>query len=171
MTERCARARRVAHSLLDGDAGPGALADLEAHLAVCPSCRELVADLEIVRAGLRELREHPLPCGALEEVLDRTVRASEGRRRAARWAAWATAAAAATILLALTWIRPGPPAAPVGGDLARARREAGIALSLAAGAIRETERAASDRVLAARVAPALRRVPVRWSALAASRKP
>lgn len=171
MTDRCRTARDLAQRRLDGELDPAAESALDSHLAICPSCREFVAGLETVREGLRALPEHPLPGVSLEDILDRTVRRERERPRAAVWAAWATAAAAATIVLSLILIRPGPPAAPAGDELARARRDAGIALSLTAGAMREAERTACDRVITERVAPALHRIPVRWSAFAASRKP
>jgi anti-sigma factor RsiW len=166
----CREFCRLLHARLDGELPGERKGDLEAHLAACASCRGLADELAAVGAGLRALPEHPLPSGVLREVLDRTVR----RRRFVRVPGillpsrrlWAAGALAAAILIALVvYPRYSATRGPSPEDLARAQGEFRLVLSLTARAMRRAELAASDRVLAAEVAPALHRVPISWSAL------
>lgn len=163
----CDAFRRLLDERLDGALAQDDASALEAHLAACADCRVVAAGLAAVREGLQSLPEHPLPPIAFEEVLDRTVRA--GRRRpparfAALWPAWAGAAAVVVLALLLARLPQGPStlAQPSPAEVARARSEARLVLSLASDALHRAERAARDRVVTGEVAPALRRVPVRW---------
>ena len=166
----CDDSRELLHSRLDGELPGERAADLDAHLAACASCRELADDLAAVAAGLQALPEHPLPPGVLREILDRTVR----RRPTIRfpgislpfWRGWAAGAVAAAVLIAMVFYpRYSATRSPSPEDLARAQGEVRMVLSLTARAMQRAEIAASDRVLAAQVAPALHRVPIAWSAL------
>ena len=168
MKAACDRWRALVHARLDGELPPDESALLDAHLETCPGCRAFLDDLESVREGLLSLPEHPLPDSALGAVLGRTT----GKPRAAlgAWAGWAAAAAAAAIVLGFLWSRPGPPPSADPADLARARAEARYVLALTARVFHESEKTACDRVVVGEVAPALRRVPIRWSELAPTRK-
>ncbi len=170
----CDSFRPLLHDRLDGELSAGAAEALDAHLATCPDCRSLAAGLSAVRSGLLALPEHPLPPDSLEEILERTVRGPRDRvRLAARWPAWAAAAAVAALVLILLRgpLPPGPAAEPSPDDLARAAGEARAVLCLASGAIHRAERAAAERVLVGEVAPALRRIPIRWAVRPGPRKP
>jgi anti-sigma factor RsiW len=160
---------------LDGDLAADRAAALEAHLAECADCRAVAEGLAAVRAGLRALPEHPLPSVALEEVLDRTVRAGRPKvlpRFAALWPAWAGAAVVVVLALLLARLphEPSTLAQPSPAEVARARSEARLVLSVASNALHRAERAARDRVVAGEVAPALRRLPIRWTARPEPRK-
>jgi predicted anti-sigma-YlaC factor YlaD len=166
----CNDYRDLIHARLDGELPGGRAADLDAHLDACASCRELADDLAAVASGLRALPEHPLPPAVLQEVFDRTVR----RRRVILfprltqlpWKGWAAGTLAAAVLIALVFYpRYSATRGPSPEDLARAQGEVRMVLSLTARAMQRAEIAASDRVLAAQVAPALHRVPIAWSAL------
>ena len=171
----CEAIRPLLHARLDGELAREQAEAVEAHLAACAACRTVAVGLEAVQIGLRGLPEVPLPAAALEEILDRTVRV--GRRRgigvlAAPWPAWAGAAAVAVLALVLLRMplhapSPGP---PTSAEVSRARSEARVAVSLASRALRRAERAATRRVLAGEVAPALRRLPIRFTPRSEPRK-
>ncbi len=169
----CDGFRARLHQRLDGELAADAAGALDAHLAECPDCRSLAEGLAAVRSGLLALPEHPLPEASLEAILDRTARGRRPRiRLAASWPAWAGAAAVAALMLLLLRA-PLPPSSPAGtspGELARAESEARLVLALASGALHRAERAAGDRVLAGEVAPALRKVPIRWAVRPEPRK-
>jgi predicted anti-sigma-YlaC factor YlaD len=169
----CETFRPLLHERLDGELGPDAALSLDAHLAACPDCRSAAEGLAVVRSGLLALPEHPLPAEAIEEILDRTVRDRRlGTRFAAYWPAWAGAAALAALALLLLRfpLSPSVPAEIPPGDVAKAASEARLVLSLAAGALHRAERAAGNRILAGEIAPALRRVPIRWAVRPEPRK-
>ncbi len=169
----CGTFRPLLHERLDGELGAGAALALDAHLAACPDCRSAAEGLAAVRSGLLALPEHPLPEEAIDEILDRTVRDRRPRARfAAYWPAWAGAAALAALALLLLRLplSPSVPAETSPGDVAKAASEARLVLSLASGALHRAERAAGNRILAGEIAPALRRVPIRWAVRPEPRK-
>jgi anti-sigma factor RsiW len=170
MKPDCERFRTLVHERLDGELGPDDSSLLDSHLDACAACRAFVSELESVRDGLLALPEHPLPDAVLRAVLPLTTR--KPRVAHGTWASFAAAAAVAAIVLGILWSRPGPlaPATPDAAELARARSQARYVLALAARAFHESERTARDRVVVGEVAPALRRVPVRWSEFAPARK-
>src|SRR5881275_2992451 len=86
-------------------------APLEAHLAGCPACRELLAAAERLTTGLR-LRQPPAPPAELTERIVGRLRA--GARRARRLAVGL--ALAASLLVAVGLVARGrrPPVAPPG---------------------------------------------------------
>jgi anti-sigma factor RsiW len=159
----CARARASIHAWLDGEASVPT--SVEEHLASCVSCRALRDELGIVQRALRSLPHEPMPAAALDEVWRRTSRASERpaspqRRAGLDWRVLAAAAVLALALLGGLRERGLAPAAADEEELARAAAEARLVLSLSAGAIRRTERAAVHQVLLGQVGPALERVPI-----------
>lgn len=89
-TEHCARAWAHASAHMDGELAAHEAAQLRAHLRRCATCRATFAEL---RAWVRLLRAAP------QERLAVPVRQPTRRRRRARLS---FAAAAATVLLALT---------------------------------------------------------------------
>jgi predicted anti-sigma-YlaC factor YlaD len=169
---RCEDIRELLHRRLDGELAADLATDLDGHLADCADCRAAAAGLAAVAAGLAALPEHPFPETAFEAVLDRTRRSRRSRFRsglAASWPAWA--GAAAVLVLALLMLRPAPaPGTPTSLEVARASREARMVLTLASRAVRRAEQVAGRRVLAGEVAPALRRLPIRWASGPGPRK-
>ncbi len=164
----CDDIRPLVHERLDSEISGDRAAALEAHLGACGECRAIAEGLAAVRAGLRALPEHRLPADALEAVLDRTVRAGRMQvlpRLAALWPAWAGAAVVVVLAsLLLRWpLTPKAPVGPSPAEVARGRDEVRRVLFLASRALHRAERAASERVLSGEVAPALRRLPIRWA--------
>lgn len=159
----CASARELVHRALDGEALPAAeRAALGRHLLTCADCRELRDDLERLRLGLQELPMPGLPREARAAVLAATV-GSRGRRgRVADWLPLAAAAALVVVMIGLASIadRVRPPHDEA--EVRAAERQARMVLEVTAAALRRSERAAFDTVLAGEVSPALERVPIRW---------
>ena len=172
----CAAFRPLLDERLDGELSAERAAALEVHLAACGECRAVAEGLAAVRTTLRALPEHPLPPEALEAVLDRTVRRSRFRglpRFSAAWPAWAGAAAVVILALLLLGgpLAPTQTGRPSADEVARGRDDARRVLSLASRALHRAERAACDTVVAGEVAPALRRVPIRWAPRPEPRRP
>ena len=163
----CDRSREVLHQLLDGDLmGADLRSALHAHLAECEACRDFEADLRQIQSTLAALPAVPFSDDALAEVWSRTSRARAGSggfsRRGFDWRV-AAAAAVVTIGLVGTWWSGAPePAGPTEHELARAATEARMVFGMTADALRKTERATVEGVLADEVAPALRSVPIQW---------
>jgi hypothetical protein len=156
----CVRARRAIHERLD--AGGRAVArppELDDHVAVCATCRELEADLLALDEALETLPPPGMPDPAFQAVLARTSRAPVGTRERRR-APWpALAAAAAALIAAVVWLgdRPDEPS-PI--EVQRAAAEARLVLGLTARALDRTTDAAVHDVLEGEVGPALRRMPI-----------
>jgi anti-sigma factor RsiW len=164
----CEVARRSIHRRLDGESlGAGEQRELDRHLESCADCRESDEDLRAVQDGLRAIPLQTMPDEALQQVLDRTVRA-ERKRRLHRWGLdWRMAAAAVvTVGVIGIWFAfyPHVPqsAEPTEAELAQAAEDARMVFSLTARALRKAERTATREVLAGEVSGALRRVPIRW---------
>lgn len=118
---RCATVRRRLSDEVDGALRPGPKDRLEAHLRSCPACAAYKRGLSRIQAQGRLAGERsPRDWAAFERALERRLDTVEtGRRRVGRPFAgrtgWAWAAAAATVLVAVSaWYalrRPaGPPA-------------------------------------------------------------
>ena len=169
----CAATRQALHELFD-EAGPGGAAP--EHLDRCSACRDWARDHGEVRRALRELEQPGFPDDALREVWARTVdRPRVGWTRSA-WT-WAAAAAvlAAVIGLGLWGTSDTTPNVPPTGtdpvaerpteeEIRKAAEDVRMVLALASRAVRRSERAAVERVLAGEVAPALDRIMVDWPA-------
>lgn len=120
--ERCERFEELLSQRLDQPLPPQEERELEDHLAHCPSCRALAADLEQICGQFACLEELPAPEGFAQGVMDR-IRAMEPepapvetpevpeekagpteekvvplRRRMPRWARTAAALAACCVL-------------------------------------------------------------------------
>lgn len=96
-----------------GDLGPDESAPVEAHLAACPACRELVAGLRESHAGVAALAGEPMDPAALARIRQAVRRRilEEGARETRR-PAWALALAAGLVLAviaAAVWLRAGAP--------------------------------------------------------------
>lgn len=184
----CETFRERINERLDGELAEPQSRELDAHLAACDGCREIAEARSMVVTGLRHLPEHCFPEEALEKVFDRTLRsgnsssqagslpvvpnASRRPRRHPALLRWTplVAAAAMGIIIMLIVPRSTAPDRPTPAEMAKAQREVRVVLSLTAQALSRAQHAASDRVLADEVAPALRRVPIRWHALHPERK-
>jgi anti-sigma factor RsiW len=163
----CDRARGVLHEVLDGDLMDADLRSmLHAHLAGCQACREFEADTRQIQSALAALPMVSLSEEALDEVWNRTSRARAGSGGFSRRGFdWRVAAAAAVVTIGLVgtwWIGAPEPVGPTELELARAATEARMVLGMTANALRKTERATVEGVLADEVAPALRSVPIQW---------
>jgi len=119
----CAEAREQLEMLVLGGLSPAQAADVESHLAACPTCRAAVAEYRLL---LREIKRGasaaptPAVARAVREAIAAQVRARRRRVRI-RPAAAVVGSAAALLLIGLaawhTWPLPGgsrPPAARPG---------------------------------------------------------
>ena len=80
----CEEALALLSARLDGQLGAEEAAALEAHLASCPRCRALAAELEGLDKNLMALKE-PAPEGLKQGVLYRIDRASGKTKTRGRW--------------------------------------------------------------------------------------
>jgi predicted anti-sigma-YlaC factor YlaD len=133
---------------------------VNSHLAGCASCRELADDLDALSHALRTLPRAPLPADALAAVWRATVEAPRrattlavGFWRFAAAAVFVTALSATTLYFVFAPLRPREPS---GVELARASAQADMVFGYTARALAATRNAATDRVLAAKVSPAVR---------------
>ncbi len=118
----CERLARAAAAYAGGELTPGDAARFERHLAECPSCGRLVADLRSARAALADLRLEPVPEGvygsiraAVRERLDASPRPGWRWRWAPFHPAWAAALLLALLSAGALWLlirqpAPHPPA-------------------------------------------------------------
>jgi anti-sigma factor RsiW len=117
MTMTCRDAESLLHEALDAPLPPGEAAALAAHLDTCPSCRDLEADLRLVRGGARSLDRPVVPSTlwpALAAQLEREGLLAPRAARPARkpWQTYTWMALAASLLAgvgaALVWRAHGP---------------------------------------------------------------
>lgn len=150
----CARVRERIHAVLDGALDATGRAALDAHLATCAACRELDADLALLRAGLGDLAEPALPDDALAAVWERTVERprATGRGRLLRIAPLAAAALLAFAILVPALQRDPQPTPE---ELARAAAELQLVFRIADKAL-DRSRSTAFREMQAGIA----RVPV-----------
>jgi len=171
----CARARRVVHARLDGEAlAPDDASLVDVHLAGCDACRAVVAELEEIQRELRSVQVPGLEAAALERVWERTSRAGPARRGSVARRSWRVAAAAAGLALALgglPWIvvERRDRAMAREAEIRRAAGEARFVLAVAGSALRRAERATTDKVLVGGIGAALDRTSIRWSGATGSR--
>ena len=162
----CERIRQIGHAVLDGDLMDATCrADFDRHVASCTECREWFGDLTRLQRDLRNLPQPEFPAAALEELWSATTR-GPAVRRGLDWRPLAAAAALTLALLGL--LREGSPKGAVAAqhtpqEIAEAAEQAQFAFRLAAEAINKAERTAV-REIVDEVSPALRVMPMRWSA-------
>jgi predicted anti-sigma-YlaC factor YlaD len=158
----CDDVRRLIHEAHDDD-GRGALPELACqHLASCGDCRDFEDDLLSLSRALRTLPHAPLPPDALDAVWRETIRARPGSLstiagawRLAAAAVFVTALSATTLYFVFAPVRPPQPSVV---ELARASAQAEMVFGYTARALAATRVAATDRVLASKVSPAVRGV-------------
>ena len=159
----CEAARVWIHRVLDGDLmEAGHRQRLQDHIETCAACRELQAELRTIQEGLRAIPPAPLPAEVLEQVWQRTLRASgEQARPRGSWLDWRAAAAALVLAFTLAGLARLLPSTPERQPSVREVAEARYVLALTADALRKTGRVVVDEVLADEVSPALDRVPLK----------
>jgi hypothetical protein len=131
-----------------------------AHLATCGACRELDDDLHGLSRALRAMPRIPFPADALDAVWRETVLAkprtlttSAGFWRFAAAASFVAALSTATLYLVVT---PATPPSPSASELARASAQADLVFGYTARALAAARDAATDKVIASKVSPAVR---------------
>jgi len=116
---------------------------VEAHLAVCAGCRELLEDLQASQAAVKELGAEAVD-GALLAAVRAGVQAKIDNRRKVLWP-WVAAAATALALLAM-FRAPSPPPAheerPV--TIAQAPKDSGVEAPLVS--VRRPRRTPRSRI-------------------------
>lgn len=123
---RCDELSGALVDLVDGRLDTIEIGRAEAHLAECPGCRALVADLRTVRAAARSLDRREPPARvwtAIAGAIAREPRPVPRVRAVPARVGWAPWLAAAAVLLAATAIglwpllrAPAPPPAVTGGS-------------------------------------------------------
>ena len=114
----CARIAALLHERVDGTLDAGAQADLDAHLASCAACRDLLADLGAIRrTAADDPRLHAAARGLGEPLGPARRRISPPRPRHFWTGTRVALAMAATLVVAVTasvWLvrSPAPASAP-----------------------------------------------------------
>ncbi len=90
----CPEAGRLLDAFLDDELGPAESADLQAHLAACAACRQLLADRESLGRMVRRLPYYP----ASDQLRATIVRTSARPRFTSSLVAWAAVLALAVSL-------------------------------------------------------------------------
>jgi hypothetical protein len=162
----CRQAREWIQDRLDAVLDDSSARTLSEHLASCEACSAYRDEIEGVHAALESLPPMRMPDEALQEVWSRTVDA--GVREIPWWKVgfgWRPALAAAALLavVATGWFvldrRPPEQTDP---ELLQAASEARYVLEMTAAALKRSERAAVESVLAGQVSPALERIVIDW---------
>ena len=164
---QCREARAAIQVLLDEPLPSEQETALCKHVSKCDACATYQADLGAMRQTLRFMPLFELPT----EVRDDVQSAVAGRDAPREWLSrgfvgpWRRAVIAAVLVLAVggSWWAmrsPGPHYSDV--EVARAAEDLELALALAGAALGEVERITLEDVLAQRVLPAMRQLPVRW---------
>ena len=101
--QECEAALELISAHLDGELTPEETARLEAHLAQCPQCRALLADLTALHEAMPR-QEVPPPAGLKDGVMARIAAEAPlpftpPARKKIRWKAWASLAAVVAIVL------------------------------------------------------------------------
>jgi hypothetical protein len=119
----CERFAPAAAAHAGGDLDPGAAARFERHLAECPECRRLVAELRSTRAALADLRLEPVPTDVYDSIRA-TVRERLDAQPGPAWRwrleparfAWAAGLLLVVVSAGALWllIRPAAPLPPAG---------------------------------------------------------
>ena len=138
------------------DLDDGDCAALEDHLAACPACAALLADLRASVGLLQDLHNEPLEEAHLAAVRARVMAAVDAPRRWP-WAAAVVFACGAVLALAAVWFRPRPvpelPVLAVGAPRAGSDRSLTVAAPKGAPLRAATARARSRVRTHAQVTP------------------
>jgi hypothetical protein len=116
--------------LVDGTLDEGNLAGVQAHLEACATCRDDVAHATAGREAARSLPQATAPA----DLHQRIVAAAGGRGHGAPgWYRWAGVAAAAAVVVAITFALPnvgnGGNERPAGDSMAAAQEDAAVVAS------------------------------------------
>lgn len=99
--ERCAKWSELVHLIPDGRLHGEEEVAVRAHLAGCPACREVLAEVEELKLALRCLPRPPAPAGFAERLSQRQARSR--RRQLFALTGSGVLAAAALLLLMVLW--------------------------------------------------------------------
>ena len=128
-TSPCARFAALIHDRVDGTLEPGLRADLDEHLARCPACRALDADLEAMRRTAAELPDFT-PRAEVWTSLSQRLAGEMATRPRAFWTGTRVALAmAATLVVAVTasvWLLRGPVPVPQAAAVQAGAPAAGV---------------------------------------------
>lgn len=100
----CDEALELISARLDGALSPDGEAALEAHLAQCPACGALLADLEEIHAALDGAEEVPPPADLKDKIMaavarEQVVPLPAPKKRSPNWRAWGSIAAVLALAL------------------------------------------------------------------------
>lgn len=110
----CEEYTRLISAALDGELSPREQAELDAHLARCPQCREVMDQLSGLRQTLAQLPPVPPPPQLKDDIMA-AVAQHPVPRRGSRWAKGLACAAVAAVVITAAW-RFGVPTPMVGSD-------------------------------------------------------
>ncbi|HEY3858272.1 MAG TPA: anti-sigma factor [Gammaproteobacteria bacterium] len=113
----CQECEELLHPYLDGEMDAPQRAAVDAHLKDCKDCRQALEHLQMLRRAL-QLPELRYPASeTLRHRLQEQLREADAHERRRHWPRWATAAAAAAIVVSLVLnFMPHHRTAPVASD-------------------------------------------------------
>lgn len=92
---------------VDGALSPAEQAKLDAHLARCPGCRALLADLTAIHEGLSALPDGSPPAGLHDRIMSAVAADNvvpfAPKKKARPWKKWGALAAAVALIFAGAW--------------------------------------------------------------------
>lgn len=100
----CNEALELLSAALDGELSPAQQAQLDQHLALCPTCRALQAELLGLEEALGTL-DVPAPAGLKDQIM-KNLPPQQGKGHVVYWRRWSAMAAAAALVLLGVWKLP-----------------------------------------------------------------
>jgi len=98
---KCGYSERDIALYIEGDVPPGQVRDIQGHLANCPSCSDLAADLRVSQSILKGLRQEAISPAALSSVRARVLAKIDGTRFRWTWGRWVYAVAGGVFVVAI----------------------------------------------------------------------
>ena len=152
---------------VDGELNPEEMADVQAHLDVCPGCRAYVDDAMAMRAAFPEVEDTVVPAGFAEGVMA-AVAAAAPAKKPARKTPWLKVAMPLAACLAVVIVLQNGPATGGGGWAGGSSKAeaAPAAAPAAAESVMETTAEAPAAEAPAAMAPKAKAEPSLTAALA-----
>ncbi len=110
----CDEALELLSAALDGELSPAQQTKLDQHLAQCPACRALQAELMGLEEALATL-DVPAPAGLKDQIM-KNLPPQQGKGHVIYWRRWGAMAAAAAVVFLGVWQLPRFALGPKGVD-------------------------------------------------------